>query len=207
VVDLTEAVIVDYGIGNLFSLRLALQNVGFDATVSSSKEKLQNAELMVLPGVGNFSVASMNLEPLRETILERVADGVPILGICLGMQLIFSRSQEGEGRGLDILAGSSIRLPNHVKTPHMGWNTLNIVRQSRLLEGVENESYVYFVHSYYPDPAAEDVKVAETVYGTTFTSVVELRNIFGTQFHPEKSGLTGSRILRNIFEKTKDETR
>ena len=206
-VDLTEAVIVDYGIGNLFSLRLALQNVGFNATVSSSKEKLQNAELMVLTGVGNFSVASMNLEPLRETILERVADGIPILGICLGMQLIFSKSQEGEGRGLGLLAGSSIRLPNHVKSPHMGWNTLNIVRESRLLEGVENESYVYFVHSYYPDPAAEDVKAAETVYGTTFTSVVEQRNIFGTQFHPEKSGLTGSRILRNIFEKTKDETR
>lgn len=161
--------------------------------------KLKTADAIALPGVGNFSTASKNLEPYRSEIRDRVEQGVPLLGVCLGMQLLFTRSLEGDGAGLNLLCGTVVKLPSSVKIPHMGWNTLHITKQIDLLEGVNEESFVYFVHSYYPSGLAKDVVAAETTYGVTFASIVARRNVYGTQFHPEKSGETGQKILKNFF--------
>jgi len=183
----------------LFSLNHALERLGFKSTIASDPQQIRDPDLLVLPGVGNFSAASRNLESLRERILELAEEGVSILGICLGMQLLFSESEEGEGQGLGLFQGKNIRLPDRLKVPHMGWNTVDIVGQNRILNDVENKSYVYFVHSYYPVPLEREIVVAETTYGVTFPSVVERENIYGTQFHPEKSGESGLRILRNLL--------
>jgi len=194
--------IFDYGVGNIFSLRIALEEAGFDVTVGSSPLHLRNTDIIVLPGVGNFSAASGKLAPLREEILTQVKGGTPIFGICLGMQIFFHESEEGEGRGLALFQGKNIRLPSFVKVPHMGWNTLSIVRQSTLLEDIKNESCVYFVHSCYPVPTEHDITVAETTYGVVFPSVTERRNVYGTQFHPEKSSESGLKILTNLRKAT-----
>jgi glutamine amidotransferase len=200
---LPRAVIVDYGIGNLFSLRCALDKVGFDSVIRTSPLQLKDADLVVLPGVGSFPAASRNLSSLRDEILTQVRDGMPLLGICLGMQLLFCKSEEGEGRGLELLQGKNERLPGSVKVPQMGWNTLEILRPSRILENIEDGSYMYFVHSYHSVPLDNDVIVAETTYGTAFPSAVEKQNVYGTQFHPEKSGQSGLKILSNLFEITR----
>ncbi|MGQ9551597.1 MAG: imidazole glycerol phosphate synthase subunit HisH [Candidatus Bathycorpusculaceae bacterium] len=193
-----KAVIIDYGVGNLFSLKCALQKVGFNSKIRFSSPQLKDADALILPGVGNFSAASEKLGPVKGEIIERVKKGIPIFGICLGMQLFFSKSEEGEGEGLALFQGENVRLPNDVKVPHMGWNTLRIVRQSEILDGISNESYVYFVHSLYPVPLDKDIVCAETEYGAVFASAIAKQNIYGTQFHPEKSGKTGLRILRNF---------
>jgi glutamine amidotransferase len=159
-----------------------------------------DADLLVLPGVGNFFAAARNMESQRERILELAEDGISILGICLGMQLLFPESDEGEGQGLSLFQGRNVRLPRYLKVPHMGWNTLDIVGESRILKGIENKSHFYFVHSYHPVPLSKKITVAETTYGVTFPSVVEKENICGTQFHPEKSGEQGMRMLRNLLE-------
>jgi len=161
--------------------------------------QLENADAVVLPGVGNFSAGSKNIEPFKEKILELSAEGLPILGVCLGMQLFFPESEEGEGKGLALFEGKNVWLPSSVKVPHMGWNTLHIIRQNKLLEGIQEEAYFYFVHSCYPVPANKNIVCAETAYGVTFASVVAKQNIYGTQFHPEKSGESGLRILRNFI--------
>jgi glutamine amidotransferase len=160
---------------------------------------LKTADAIVLPGVGNFSAASKNIAPYRVEIINRVEQGVPLLGVCLGMQLLFTKSREGDGAGLNLLSGTVVKLPNSVKIPHMGWNTLHITKQTDLVESVNEGSYVYFVHSYYPSGLKRDVVAAETTYGVTFPSVVAIRNVYGTQFHPEKSGKTGLKILKNFF--------
>jgi glutamine amidotransferase len=162
--------------------------------------RLKDVDAIVLPGVGNFLAASRNLTSLKEDILERVRDGTPVLGICLGMQLFFQESEEGKGRGLALFQGENVQLPSFVKVPHMGWNALRIVRQDKLLEGVQNESYVYFAHSCHPVPIDRDIICAETTYGITFVSAIARQNVYGTQFHPEKSGECGLRILRNFAE-------
>jgi len=179
-------------------LKCALEKVGFSSMIDSSKSQLEYADAIILPGVGNFSKALRNLALIKNEILEEIRGGTPILGICLGMQLFFSKSEEGIGEGLSVLKGENIQLPSSVKVPHMGWNTLHIVRKSELLEGIRDESFVYFVHSYYPAPTDEDIVCAETTYGITFSSAIAKQNIFGTQFHPEKSGEYGLRILRNF---------
>jgi glutamine amidotransferase len=193
-----EAVIFDYGAGNLLSLRVALEKVGLKAKIASNGLALKNADAIALPGVGNFSAAAKKLEPVRNNIIEAVKNGVPLLGICLGLQLFFPRSDEGAGEGLALYDGKNAWLPNSVKVPHMGWNTLRIVKQTELLDGVKDESYVYFVHSLYPVPDDKELVCTETDYGTTFTSSVASENVFGTQFHPEKSGDVGLQILRNF---------
>lgn len=124
---------------------------------------------------------------------------MPLLGVCLGMQMLFTESLEGDGAGLNLLRGNVVKLPSAVKIPHMGWNTLHITKQTDLLEGVNEGSFVYFVHSYYPCDLDRDVVAAETTYGVTFASIVARRNVYGTQFHPEKSGETGLKILKNFF--------
>jgi glutamine amidotransferase len=169
----------------------------------SSPSQLKNADAIVLPGVGNFSAALKNIGFLKEEIRELVASGTSILGICLGMQLFFPESEEGEGTGLALFQGKNVYLPSSVKVPHMGWNTLHIVKQNKLLEDIPNESYVYFVHSCYPVPMDKDIICAETTYGVTFASVIAKQNIYGTQFHPEKSDELGLKILKNFVRITK----
>jgi glutamine amidotransferase len=198
-----KAVIFDYGAGNLLSLRVALEKVGLKAKIASNGLALKNADAIALPGVGNFSAAAEKLAPVRTDIVEAVENGVPLLGICLGLQLFFPRSDEGVGEGLALYDGKNAWLPNSVKVPHMGWNTLRIVKQTELLEGVKDEAYVYFVHSLYPLPTDKELVCTETDYGTTFTSSVASENVFGTQFHPEKSGDVGLQILRNFARTVK----
>jgi glutamine amidotransferase len=150
--------------------------------------------------VGNFSAASRNIEPYKPEIIDFVESGVSLLGICLGMQLLFTESTEGEGKGLNLLKGKVVSLPSSVKIPHMGWNTLHIVKRHGLLDGVDQESFVYFVHSYYPTVMNRKIVMAETTYGVTFPSIVAERNVYGMQFHPEKSGETGMHILKNFLK-------
>lgn len=193
-----EVAIFDYGAGNLLSLKIALQKVGLPAKIRSASKQLSDADAIVLPGVGNFSAARQKLDSTKETILEAVESGVPLLGICLGLQLFFEGSEEGPGSGLGLFEGKAIRLPDMVKVPHMGWNTLSIVKDNALLEGIDNDAYVYFVHSLYPLPTRRDLIYTETNYGTKFASTVASKNVFGTQFHPEKSGDIGLRLLKNF---------
>ncbi|MFH0848727.1 MAG: imidazole glycerol phosphate synthase subunit HisH [archaeon] len=189
---------MDYGVGNLLSLKCAMEKVGLKPTIESSPLRLKDADSIVLPGVGNFSAASKELTHFREAILDEARTGKPILGICLGMQLLLPESEEGEGSGLALLEGNNKRLPENVKVPHMGWNTLHIFRENEFLSGLPDKSYVYFVHSFYPAPVDEDVICAKTTYGIEFASVIAKQNIYGTQFHPEKSAECGIEILRNF---------
>jgi glutamine amidotransferase len=198
-----EAVIFDYGAGNLLSLKVALEKVGLTAKIGSTPQALMKADAIALPGVGNFSAAAQKLEPVRQVILDAITNGVPVLGICLGLQLFLPRSEEGAGDGLALFEGKTVWLPNSVKVPHMGWNTLRIVQENMLLDGIKDEAYVYFVHSLYPVPDDKDLIVAETHYGTTFASAIADKNVFGTQFHPEKSGDDGLKILGNFAKLVK----
>jgi glutamine amidotransferase len=193
-----EAVIFDYGVGNLFSLKCALEKAGLTASISTSAKDLAKADAIALPGVGNFSAAATKLDTVKETLQKAVENGTPLLGICLGLQLFFEESEEGPGNGLAFFKGKNVWLPGSVKVPHMGWNTLNIVQQNELFEGIAEGVYVYFVHSLYPVPSDKTIVCTQTDYGATFTSAVASKNIYGTQFHPEKSGEIGLQILRNF---------
>jgi glutamine amidotransferase len=193
-----EAVIFDYGVGNLLSLKCALEKVGLNAKISVSAQQLKKADAIALPGVGNFSAAITKLDAVKETLLEAVERGTSLLGICLGLQLFFPESEEGPGKGLALFEGKTVRLQGAVKVPHMGWNTLRLVKPNEFFDGVADEAYVYFVHSLYPVPADEGIVAAETEYGATFASAVASKNVFGTQFHPEKSGDVGLKILENF---------
>ena len=193
-----KVAVLDYGIGNLFSIKRSLQRIGLDVEVTSSIKGCKY-DGIVLPGVGNFKAGAENVGLLREDIVRLTSNGTPLLGICLGMQLLFEESQESDGRGLALLRGKIIRLPKDVKTPHMGWNNLRIIADDEILDGIDERDYFYFVHSYYARPADNCVIAAETEYGIRFASVVAEGNIYGTQFHPEKSGKSGSRILRNFM--------
>jgi glutamine amidotransferase len=193
-----KAVIFDYGVGNLLSLKCALEKVGLDAEIGVSAQQLKEADAIALPGVGSFSAAIAKLDTVKETLLTAVETGKPLIGICLGLQLFFPESEEGPGKGLALFEGKNVRLRGDVKVPHMGWNTLKLVKPSEFFEGVADESYVYFVHSLYPLPTDKGIVAAETEYGTTFTSAITSGNVFGTQFHPEKSGDIGLKILENF---------
>jgi glutamine amidotransferase len=193
-----EAVIFDYGVGNLLSLKCALEKVGLNAKIGVSAQQLKNADAIALPGVGSFSAAITKLDAVKETLLAAVESGTPLIGICLGLQLFFPESEEGPGRGLALFEGKNVRLRGEVKVPHMGWNTLRLVKPNALFDGVSDGSYVYFVHSLYPVPTDKEIVAAETEYGATFTSAAVSKNVFGTQFHPEKSGDIGLKILENF---------
>jgi glutamine amidotransferase len=193
-----KAVIFDYGVGNLLSLKTALEKAGLKAEIGTSAKELATADAIALPGVGAFTAASEKLNAVKETLIKKVEEGTSLLGICLGLQLFFEKSEEGPGRGLSLFKGKNIRLPSTVKVPHMGWNTLNIVKKNELLDGIKEGSYVYFVHSLYPVPVDKETVITQTEYGTTFTSAVASKNIYGTQFHPEKSGDLGLKILKNF---------
>ena len=195
---MAKAVIFDYGVGNLLSLRCALEKTGLDVSICRSETELAAADAIALPGVGAFTAASAELESVRTALMNKIKDGTPLLGICLGLQLFFEESEEGPGKGLSLFKGKSRRLPSSVKVPHMGWNTLRIVNQNELFDGIEDGSYVYFVHSFYPVPIDKTIICTETEYGATFTSAAASKNVYGTQFHPEKSGDLGLKILRNF---------
>ena len=201
--------IVDYGVGNLFSITSALRALEAEVFVSREPERLQQADSLVLPGVGAFAGAMEKLRAtgLDQVVKERAKAGTPLLGICLGMQLLFSESLEfGNHPGLGLLPGQVVsmaeRLPQGLKTPHMGWNRLHLEKQdSRLLADTREGDFVYFVHSYYAQGCGAAL-AATTDYGIPLTAAVEQDNIFGCQFHPEKSGPSGLRILRSFARLT-----
>ena len=193
--------IIDYGVGNLFSLRSSFAAIGAEAFVSGDPAELSKADRLILPGVGAFGDAARKLRDsgLDVFVREQAASGKPLMGICLGMQLLFEKSYEyGEHEGLGILKGQVVgmsgRLPEGLKIPHMGWNALKLTKSAKLLE---EGSYVYFVHSFYAENC-EDSLAAVTDYGIPITAAVEKGNVFGCQFHPEKSGNIGLSILRKF---------
>ena len=196
--------VVNYGVGNLRSIRKGLEKSGATVQITHNPKDLRSSDAIVLPGVGAFAPAVKNMAPITDVVAEAMKNGTPMLGVCLGLQLLFTRSSEGGSiRGLDFISGEIVKLPESLKIPQMGWNTINFVQFHPLLEGVKNHSYVYFVHSYYPQPSDPKVIVATTDYGVRFASMVAKKNIFATQFHPEKSSKTGLTILKNFVRITK----
>lgn len=194
--------IVDYGMGNLRSVQKAVERVGFGATLVKNPEELEEVEKLILPGVGAFADAMRGLEErgLVEPIIQHIEQGRPFLGICLGLQLLFSESTEdGLHSGLNIIPGKVLRFAqNGLKVPHIGWNQVSFLRDVPLARGIPQGSYMYFVHSYYVCPEDPGVVAGTTEYGTTFTSLIWKDNIFAAQFHPEKSQAVGLAILRNF---------
>jgi len=193
--------IIDYGMGNLYSLSKALERLGYGYEFVSDPERLSDFSGLILPGVGAFGDAIANIRELglEKALQDYAASGKPILGICLGMQLLFGKSEEyGEHIGLGLLSGEAVRFRGDFKVPHMGWNELQVKQQHSLLEGVQSGDYVYFVHSYHVRVGAPEVLLATTDYHQAVTAIVGRDNVFGMQFHPEKSGETGMRLLSNF---------
>mgnify|MGYP001559861456 FL=1 len=194
--------IVDYGMGNLRSVEKGFLKVGIDVVVTNKPEIIKKADGIVLPGVGAFKDCMRELSNLRLTdaIVNAIRNGKPYLGICLGLQVLFSESEEfGKCRGLDIFRGKVVRFQNgNLKIPHMGWNELTIQKQNPLLNGIKDKTYFYFVHSFYVAPEDSSIIAATTDYGLNFTSMVWEDNIFAVQFHPEKSQAAGLRLLENF---------
>lgn len=195
--------IIDYGAGNIQSVSKALRHIGCDCFITNKREEILSADGAVLPGVGSFgdTVDSLNKYGIKDAVKEFIGSGKPFLGICLGLQLLFPGSEESEGaEGLGIFDGKITKIPAAagLKIPHMGWNSLSVNKESRLFKGIEENPYVYFVHSYYLNAADKSIVAAQTEYGVTIDAAVESSNVFATQFHPEKSGNTGLRILRNF---------
>ena len=207
-----EVVVVDYGLGNLRSVTRGLERANAGVTITDDPSEFVDADGIVLPGVGAFREGMENAGPYRDALADAADRGQPIFGICLGMQMLLGSSEEaehaGEGdvEGLDFIPGTNVRFDVDQKVPHMGWNELDVQREHPLVEGVNGE-YAYFVHSYYAAPDDEGAVVASTDYGVDFPSVIanEEGTIFGTQFHPEKSGETGLRILRNFVDLCADQ--
>jgi len=198
---LPQVSVVNYGVGNLRSVKRGLEKSGAKVLITHNPKDLSESDAIVLPGVGAFAAAVKNLAPLSGVVTQSVEDGKSLFGICLGLQLLFTRSSEGGSTdGLNLISGNIVKLPDGVKIPQMGWNTVDMVQSHPLLEGVQNPSYVYFVHAYVPQPSEQKVIVATTEYGVRFPSVIAKQNLLATQFHPEKSGKTGLTILENFVK-------
>ena len=202
--------IIDYDAGNIKSVQKAIESLGEEAIVTRDPEVILNAPRVILPGVGAFGDAMEKLHNygLVDVIHEVVKRNIPFLGICLGLQLLFERSDETPGvEGLGILKGEIKRIPDTegLKIPHIGWNSLKYPNSGRLYEGIPEESYVYFVHSYYLEARDEKMVVATTEYGTTIHASVEQGNVFACQFHPEKSSSVGLKILDNFLKISKED--
>jgi imidazole glycerol-phosphate synthase subunit HisH len=200
---MNKVAIFDYGAGNLFSLKVALERNGaHKVMIIQDMKSLNNFDGLVLPGVGNFDPAIKSIEQGKELFVKAIDDYMPMLGICLGMEILFDRSEEGILEGLKILDGDVVMLPKQkVKVPHMGWNNLEITRrESKLLEGITNNSWVYFVHSYHISSKSKSIVAASSEYGISIPAVIERDNLFGTQFHPEKSGKAGSTMIKNFLK-------
>jgi glutamine amidotransferase len=199
---MVRTAIIDYGIGNIRSIKRSLEAAGSKAIITRVKKDIFDVDALVLPGVGAFEGAIQKLEPLSKMILTQVQEKKPLLGICLGLQLLYTASSEGGyHQGLNVFKGNVVKLPPTVKTPHIGWNTLKIVQPNHpLLEEVPNNAYVYFVHSYYADVKSMQDVISQTHYGVDFPSIVSRGNTFATQFHPEKSGVIGLKIMKNFVK-------
>lgn len=197
---MTRWLVLDYGVGNLHSLTKALAAAGAKATVTQDPADLAAADVAVLPGVGAFGAVMQRLAPARDALRRRHAAGRPILGVCIGAQVLYESSAESPGvQGLGILPGTVARLPaSDGKVPHMGWNQVEATRPDPVLDGLGTDAYVYYVHSYAAPPGP--ATVATTRYGTVFTAVLRQGATLGMQFHPEKSSATGARLLRNAVQ-------
>ena len=194
--------IFDYGAGNLFSLKSALERNGAESVeIIYDLKEFDRFDGLVLPGVGNFDPAIRSIEASAQHLDKAIDSGMPVMGICLGLEMLFDRSEEGKLDGLKILDGDVVLLPKHkVKIPHMGWNNLKIKNHSRILNGVKDNSWVYFVHSYRIVPKNRRLIVATSDYGVNIPAVIEQGNLIGVQFHPEKSGDVGAMMIKNFIE-------
>lgn len=202
--------IIDYDAGNIKSVEKALQALGEEAVTTRDRDTILNAKKVILPGVGAFGDAMEKIHKygLYEVIHQVVEQKTPFLGICLGLQLLFERSEESKDvEGLSILKGEILRIPEKqdLKIPHIGWNSLKFPNAGRLFRGISEESYVYFVHSYYLKAKEEEIVTATTEYGTLIHASVEKDNVFACQFHPEKSSALGLQILKNFIEIGREE--
>ncbi len=196
--------IFDYGAGNIFSLKIALEKQNADVDIITSFDNANDYAGLILPGVGNFDPAIRSIRDYSSTSFQDyVKDKTPVLGICLGMEMFFEKSEEGKEKGLAAIEGDVVLLPNKFKIPHMGWNNLRIKKSNPLLDGIKDESWVYFVHSYRVKPKNYDVVVADSDYGIEVPAVVSKGNLYGTQFHPEKSGKIGSLMIKNFLRECK----
>lgn len=201
--------IIDYGAGNLSSVKNALDHLGAESEITQDRQKILSSSHIILPGVGSFGDAMRSMEErgLVQTVKEAAAGGKPFLGICLGLQLLFESSDESPGvKGLGLLNGSIKAIPkdNGLKVPHIGWNSINIINNGGIFDGIKNYSYFYFVHSYYLTGADKETVAATADYGVKIECAVRKGNLFATQFHPEKSGRAGLKLLEN-FLKTEGE--
>lgn len=196
-----KVTIVDYGAGNVPSVERALQRLGAESLGTNSPECILHAEVLLLPGVGHIAalVRALDEQKMRASLVDAINRGVPFLGVCLGLQVLFESSAEApQLRGLGLLPGKVCALPSSVKLPHMGWNQIAANRESRLLAGIGSSAYFYFAHSY-AAPASNGATAATCFHGAPFAAVVETQSICGVQFHPEKSGDAGSRLLQNFL--------
>lgn len=197
-----KLVIIDYKMGNIKSVYNALKYLNLNVEISNNRKKIQNSFGIILPGVGAFGDAIKNLIELKifDIIKKEILNGKPYLGICLGLQILFHKSEESpEVNGFSILNGNVIKFKNKkVKVPHIGWNTIKIIKKSTIFEGIKNNSYFYFDHSYYVAPEDKSIIAAKTDYGEIFCSAIIYNNIYGVQFHPEKSHKNGLLFLKNF---------
>jgi imidazole glycerol phosphate synthase glutamine amidotransferase subunit len=196
-----KVTIIDYGAGNVPSVERALDRLGAESERTGSPDDIRKARVLLLPGVGHYSalVRALDQQNMRAPLVDAIGRGVSFLGICLGLQVLFESSAESpQLRGLNLLPGKVRALPSSVKLPHMGWNQIAANRQSRLLAGIDSGAYFYFAHSY-AAPDSNGSTAATCFHGISFAAVVEKQNIYGVQFHPEKSGDAGSRLLKNFL--------
>lgn len=196
--------IIDYGAGNLSSVDKACRHIGYETEVTSDTDKILKASKLILPGVGSCGDAMQKLREsgIADAVVRQVKEGTPLLGICLGLQMLFESSEEGNVNCLGLVSGKIKRFPGDMglKVPQIGWNSITPSKNSRLFKGIPDSSYVYFVHSYYAQCASEADSAAKAEYGIVFDAAVEKGNLFATQFHPEKSGDTGLKILDNFLK-------
>jgi len=200
--------LLDYGAGNVPSVQRALQRLGINSERATTPQQIAAAKILILPGVGHYAalIRALDENSLRAPLLEKINAGTPFLGICLGLQALFSSSDEAPDLpGLNIFPGRVMTLPRTAKLPHMGWNTLQLQKESPLLDGVSSKDFFYFAHSYAATPAdgqSNSPVIATSHHGATFIAVLEDKNICGVQFHPEKSGAPGARLLANFLRRT-----
>ena len=195
-------VIIDYGLGNLGSVKNALDKLGVISLISKSINDIKKSSGLIIPGVGAAGEGMKNLKELRldKIIIQEAAKGKPILGICLGMQLLMSKSEEGNVDCLNCIDGQVLKFDTPLKVPQIGWNTVKTDRKNKLFKKIPNNSYFYFVHSYYCSPTENKAGIGITEYGIKFSSAIQKNNIFGVQFHPEKSGENGLELLKNFTD-------
>lgn len=195
--------IFDYGAGNIFSLESSLKRNGAKVSIITEiNDSTEEFDGLVLPGVGNFDPAITSINKCKKNFIKYINKNIPVLGICLGMEMLFEKSEEGKLSGLKIIQGEVVSLPKKiVKIPHIGWNCLNIIHEnSELFKGIPNNSWVYFVHSYYTSPLDTSIISSNTNYGLSIPASIEKENIYCTQFHPEKSSIIGEKMVKNFLQ-------